>query len=209
MIKVDCISDTHTRHNELRYTGGDIIIHAGDVSAKGDDEQIFNFLSWFESLPYERKILVPGNHDFALSQPLYQSLFQQSGIHLLIDKGVYIEGVGLVYGSPWTPKFYNWAFMYERNSEEAREIWKRVPEDTDILVTHGPPRDILDYSTYSQTHDGCEVLRDRVLEVKPKYHIFGHFHHSHGIIGGETTYVNAAMCDEQYRLKRTPVVLWM
>lgn len=85
-----------------------------------------------------------------------------------------------VYGSPWQPEFYDWAFNYPHNGREAEQIWSRIPDATDILITHGPPYDILDQCD-DGNKAGCRVLRRNIEErVRPRLHIFGHVHEGYG-----------------------------
>jgi hypothetical protein len=47
-----------------------------------------------------------------------------------------------IFGSPNTIEFFDWAF--EKNEEELDQIYSQIPENTDIVVTHGPAYEILD-----------------------------------------------------------------
>ncbi|KAL6307091.1 Metallo-dependent phosphatase-like protein [Sparassis latifolia] len=108
-----------------------------------------------------------------------------------------------VYGSPWSPDFYNWAFNYER-SLQAEKIVSSIPK-TDILLTHGPPFGILD-ETITHEQVGCETLAMRLATtLRPRLHVFGHIHEAHGALiqewdadgqgrahGERTVFVNAA-----------------
>lgn len=115
----------------------------------------------------------------------------------LEDSSVTIKGVK-IYGSPHQPPFHDWGF--NRTEEEIIPIWKNIPEDTDVLMTHGPPYDILDLCV-SGDKAGCPHLRKEVLErVKPQYHVFGHIHEQSGKkdIGG-VKFINASSCNFRYR----------
>jgi Icc-related predicted phosphoesterase len=71
--------------------------------------------------------------------------------------------------------------------------WGLAP-NCDILVTHGPPKDVLD-GTY-----GDPVLAAYVQMVKPKLHVFGHVHIGRGYCTSKNTqFVNAAMVDIGYK----------
>jgi hypothetical protein len=114
-----------------------------------------------------------------------------------------------IYGSPWQPEFYNWAFNLPRNGEVLKEKWDEIPNDTDILITHGPPHGIRDFvvdrSGASQV--GCELLRERVDELKPLMHIFGHIHGAYGVAYiKETVFINACICTERYDPINKPLV---
>lgn len=126
----------------------------------------------------------------------------------LQDTAVRIDGLS-VYGSPWTPQFMGWAFEVPRG-KEMRKIWSRIPDKTDILITHGPPHLILD-RTEDDQHVGCVDLARRVGEVLPFFHIFGHIHPAYGQVKPSpslpVTFVNAAICDDWLMVRNRPVVL--
>ncbi len=84
-----------------------------------------------------------------------------------------------VYGAPWQPAFGNWAFNLLPGSE-LKEKWDLIPDSTDVLITHGPPRTILDV-TEAGDYTGCALLREVITgRVKPRLHIFGHIHEGYG-----------------------------
>src|SRR5271154_3500741 len=115
---VDLLSDPPNRHNHCQCEGGDILIHAGDVSGHGDLKEIVPFLDWFAAQDYVHKILVPGNHDFAFeSHPdILSKLCKTRGIILLNDSGVTLDGIK-IWGSPVQPWFHDWAFNRQRGEE--------------------------------------------------------------------------------------------
>lgn len=208
-MKLVLISDTHGFHDRIRIPNGDVLIFAGDLGGWGTLTEVESFARWMRHLPHAHKIVVAGNHDWAFFKPSQKwrarGMLADNGITYLEDSGVNINGINF-YGSPWTPAFFNWAFMYPRNSEMAQETWKKVPDNTDVLITHGPPRDILD-DAYSEPHAGCDNLRVAVLNrIKPMVHVFGHLHNGYGMaeIGG-TTFVNAAICNDGYDPINLPV----
>lgn len=208
-LKIDCISDTHGRHKKIKLPGGDILIHSGDVSGRGEEDEILAFLDWFADQDYSHLILIPGNHDFGFeSHPeKYAAECKARNIILLNDSGCEVEGIK-IHGSPYQPWFHSWAFNRARTPAEATKLhpwikphWDKIPEDTEILVTHGPPHMILDDANargYSN-HVGCEELGKRIRETKVKLHIFGHIHEGAGYkyLDGRT-YVNASSLDGMY-----------
>jgi Icc-related predicted phosphoesterase len=208
MRKISLISDTHGKHDLITkdLPGGDIIIHAGDVSNVGKSNEIYDFLNWFSTLPYKHKVFIAGNHDFGFEimneiAPEYQEL----GVTYLMDRMVEIDGLK-IYGSPWQPRFYDWAFNVDRGEAIAKK-WEKIPENLDILITHGPPFGILDDTIQGQ-RVGCEELYKKVTQVKPKYHIFGHIHYGYGMkIMEETTYINASSLGERYEYRNKPVLI--
>lgn len=100
-IIVDLLSDTHNRHNHCECAGGDIILHAGDISGHGDAKEIFPFIDWYSTQKYKHKILVPGNHDFGFenSWEICKKYADARGVILLNDSGVTVEGIK-IWGSP-------------------------------------------------------------------------------------------------------------
>lgn len=112
----------------------------------------------------------------------------------------------LVYGSPWQPEFYNWAFNLPREGPELWAKWDQIPNDTDILITHGPPHGHLDAPGGRHIHVGCELLRDRVEALRPKIHVFGHIHGGAGYyFNGHTHFINASVLDERYTYANLPL----
>lgn len=124
--------------------------------------------------------------------------------HYLCDSGVTIDGVNF-WGSPITPTFFNWAFNRDRGRNILKH-WEKIPLDTDVLITHGPPYGILDY-TMSKMNVGCEELLKKVKLIKPQYHLFGHIHEAYGVYNDEsTTYMNGSILDEDYIIANEPIL---
>lgn len=206
MPKIVCLSDTHNYNEQIPVPDGDILIHAGDATIHGTIDEIVFFNEWFASLPHRYKIFVAGNHDwlFETNPRLARSLLGDNIIYLQ-DSFVEIERLK-IYGAPWQPWFFDWAFNLRRGAEIA-EKWKLIPDDTGILITHGPPHGILD-RTPSGDLAGCEELLKRVEAIKPKLHIFGHIHCSYGTIEKfDVKFVNASNCDESYNPINPPIII--
>lgn len=209
MPRLVCVSDTHNCNEQISVPDGDILIHAGDATVRGTVKEITLFNDWFSSLPHKYKILIAGNHDwlFETDSRLARTLLDSS-IYYLQDSVVEIENLKF-YGSPWQPRFFDWAFNLNRGAELA-EKWKMIPADTDVLITHGPPHGILDEvpRSFFVENTGCEELRKRVEIVNPKLHVFGHIHCGYGMteLFG-TKFVNASVCDEQYQPTQPPIVV--
>lgn len=220
-LVIDILSDTHRKHDHFKCDGGDIIIHAGDVSSRGSDQEILNFINWFEFQPYEHRIMIPGNHDWSLERNFHywKDECAKRKIILLNDSGVLLKSMKdhdlklKVWGSPVTPWFNSWAFNRARTEADETAIhkhikphWDLIPIDTEILITHGPPMGILDETlnvagdSYNPArHVGCEELRDKVLNSQVKLHVFGHIHEGRGVkYEGPITFVNAASLDASY-----------
>ena len=213
MPRIICLSDTHNLHEQLTIPDGDILIHAGDATTAGTVEEIILFNEWFAALPHKYKIFVAGNHDwlFETNNSRARKLLDDSIIYLQ-DSFAEVENLK-IYGAPWQPRFFNWAFNLQRGAEIA-EKWKLIPDDIDILITHGPPHKILDEvpRKYFVENTGCEELGKKVEEVsksnKLKLHVFGHIHCGYGRAEKfGVKFVNAANCDEAYAPTGAPVVI--
>ncbi len=193
--KIWHIGDTHSYHYLLDIPKDiDIVIHSGDFSNFYDiyknEPEARDFLVWFGNLPIKNKVLIAGNHDafcFHRKAQLKELCDYYKIVYLENDFTI-IDGIK-IWGSPNTPSFGNWYFMKDRSKLDA--IWKNIPEDTDIVVVHGPPKGILDFSYRRDgvlEFCGCKALRNHILErVKPKLFLSGHIHNYEDII-------NAGVC---------------
>ena len=206
-MKILFLSDTHSQHRKLKdLPKADLIIHSGDISKMGRDYEVEDFIRWFSGLDYRYKIFVAGNHDFFFEGETPKSIqrFLNENTFYLYNSSVEIDGIK-IWGSPYTPTFFNWAFNLDRGKVIAK-IWKQIPTDTDILVTHGPPFGILD-KTISGLNVGCEELLKKVNQIKPKYHLFGHIHENYGIQRNQfTTFMNGSVLNERYEMVNEVIV---
>lgn len=205
-MKIICIADSHNKHSEIVIPPGDLIVHAGDFTEAGTESETMDFLEWFSALPHKHKILVAGNHDFYLEKEKHkiQDIIP-SNITYLMDSSVKIEGIKF-WGSPFTPGDGSWAFN-EFHGRDIKKHWDLIDEDTNFLITHSPPYNILD-ELDNKEHIGCEELYKRIKTLKIPNHIFGHVHNDYGIVRtAHTTFINAASLDNRYRYLNTPLVL--
>jgi Icc-related predicted phosphoesterase len=185
---------------------GDILVHAGDSTSMGQKHEIEQFLKWFSNTDFEHKIFIAGNHDFGFEKETdIDQQFKDLGVTYLFDNDITIDGIKF-YGSPWQPEFYNWAFNLPRGEELAAK-WEKIPDDVDILITHGPAYGILDYAPIGG-HVGCEELYRKIVEVKPKIHVCGHIHDSYGqkSMGG-IEFLNASTLNDRYEYAHKPIVM--
>lgn len=199
-MKFVIISDTHGKFRQLELPNGDCLIHAGDVSSTGEEPEILDFLDWFAGLDFKYKIFIAGNHDFFFDRVSKETVdaIIPSNIIYLNDSSIVIEGIK-IHGSPVQPWFFDWAFNRQRG-EDIDKHWQLIPEDTDILITHGPAYDILD-RTVRNEKVGCEDLKKRIDEINPAYHICGHIHEARGIFRGDKTcFINASVVDVRNQL---------
>jgi len=207
MLNLVLISDTHGLHDQLSLPSGDIILHAGDVSSRGTEKEIIEFLDWFKDLNYQHKIFIPGNHDFFFEKksPKTIAAIIPPSVTYLNDSGVEIEGVK-IWGSPITPWFFDWAFNRQRGTE-IKKHWDLIPSDTDILMTHGPVHGILD-KTIAGVAAGCKELLKKIENSNIKLHLSGHIHEGYGerVVNG-VRYINASVLNVRYRQVNAPVTL--
>jgi Icc-related predicted phosphoesterase len=218
-MKITFISDTHTRQGLIPYSdlpGGDLLIHAGDIMNSGyNKNDIIDFLHWYDSIPgYDKKIFIAGNHDRMFEnhpEDVKQWLSKFPNIIYLQDEsyGIYdleTDKTLNIYGSPWQPEFYSWAFNLPKNGIEIAGKWEGIPDDTDILITHGPSWGAVD-TVAGRPWDnlGCELLSERIQTFRPKIHVCGHIHSGYGIetIDG-IHYINASVLDESYEYTQKP-----
>ena len=208
------ISDTHTKHCncELDLPGGDLLIHAGDFMNSGYNPiEAIEFFKWFDKINnYDHKIFIAGNHDRWMENAPDEAkgiLTKYKTIDYLEDSKIVINDIN-IYGSPWQPAFYNWAFNLPRNGVELQENWSNIPNDTEVLITHGPPWGHCDITPYGNLNVGCELLRVRVDELKPKIHVFGHVHSGYGYYyNGHTHFINASILNERYNYENKPLTV--
>jgi Icc-related predicted phosphoesterase len=216
-MRIVCLSDTHNLHDELSVPEGDLLLHAGDATMRGTEREIAAFDEWLGSLPHRDKVVIAGNHDFLFqTDPPKARRLLKNAVYLE-DSGVTVSG-HTIWGSPWQPWFMDWAFNLSRGAE-LKAVWDRIPAETSILLTHGPPHGVLDRvdrlvgrvvgaATGQGRHVGCEELLRAVERVRPRFHFFGHIHESYGREERNgTTFLNAASCDAGYRAANPAVVV--
>jgi len=206
-MKIVCLSDTHKMHNDVEIPKGDILVFAGDMCGRGGISSVGKFNKWFEQFPHKHKIVIAGNHDRCFENEARNiAKAMITCATYLEDSEIIIEGIKF-YGSPWQPFFLNWAFNLHRGNALAQK-WAMIPDDTNILITHGPPYKILD-KTFKGDLCGCEDLLARVKELKKlKYHIFGHIHEGYGVeekFG--VKFVNASACTFTYKPINKPIII--
>ncbi|KAF8652642.1 hypothetical protein AX16_004274 [Volvariella volvacea WC 439] len=198
-----CLSDTH--NHEFPVPDGDVLLHGGDLTNTGELREFERTVEWLRGLPHKKKIIIGGNHDLTLDKDWYERKWErfhcsrgkqdrdvimellrgpeaiEAGLVYLQDeehKFQVREGGRMwsVYGSPWSPEFFDWAFNYFRS--EGAALVGKFPK-ADIILTHGPAYGIFD-QTRSEDEVGCEDLRRRLLELRPRLHVSGHIHEARG-----------------------------
>lgn len=221
-MKIVAISDTHTLHQHVQVPEGDVLVHCGDWTNRGDLDDIKKFLEWFTGQPHKHKVFIAGNHELTLefggatrNKSLAMiSKYTNDNTHFLENSSVMIEGLKF-YGSPATPWFFNWAFNFQRGKDIAVE-WAKIPDDVNVLITHGPSYGILDLvedtlaNKGRDLHQGCQDLKDRISYLRElEVHLCGHLHTDGGksVKVAGVMYANAAICTERYQPINPPVVI--
>jgi Icc-related predicted phosphoesterase len=218
MPRIICVSDSHGQNltTKWKWPAGDIPIHAGDATSKGKKEQLAKAGREMLSLGYRWNIFVPGNHDRLFYEDPAAALKYMPGIMVLLDETIEVMGLR-IYGTSWL-RFKHGKFPFE--IENLKEVFGKIPTNTDILVTHQPPFHIMD-KNWAGEHLGSDSLREIITErVKPKLHVFGHTHARYGIIEGqgkwrpnstepdvETIFVNACLVGEDRKPANDPIVV--
>jgi Icc-related predicted phosphoesterase len=222
MTRIVAISDTHLTHegHNVAVPDGDILIHAGDATFMGRPHEIYRFTKWFAALPHKHKIFISGNHDFLFEREQKRAInllqgidaeyfvdaSKTNGIIYLQDSEVTVEGLR-IWGSPWQPWFYDWAFNLQRGAQ-IKAKWDLIPDGVDIVVTHGPPAGYGD-QVPSGERVGCADLLDALKRIKPKLHICGHIHLGSGTYETDfgTKVLNASICNEAYFPENEAIVV--
>jgi len=238
-MKITHISDTHNKHNQLNglLSGGDLLIHSGDISSLGRQSEVERFVKWFNDIDnYTNKVFIAGNHDMTFDREIllrdklahfegrdkndYDTscsegkpawLEELLGIHLrpnvfyLENNFIEIDQIK-IWGSPITPSFgYGWAFNKDRGYD-INQIWNWIPNDTDIVITHGPIYGYCDRTSRGGLNVGCEQLYHRLNEVRPQLHFSGHIHEAYGYRHTDWGYAfNGCNCDLSYLVNNKPM----
>ena len=229
-----CISDTHGKHRGVAVPQGDVLIHAGDFTNTGEEAQVLDFANWLveekQKGGFSHVVVIAGNHDVTFQEQYYQEIgrerfhsflkkvYDPKRIRAILtqdfrEKITYIEDELLtlpngirIWGSPWQPEFCGWAFNLPRGSE-CRRVWKRIPEDVDVLVTHGPPLGRGDLCTGGNRAGCVDLLEEIQTRIKPRVHVAGHVHEGFGVsYDGITSYVNASTCTFSYKSVNPAIV---
>lgn len=203
-VRLVLLSDTHTLHDEMRIPDGDVLIHAGDLLNRGTLRELATAAEFLRSLPHRAKVLIAGNHDWCLQDDPALAEPMLEGITYLRDREAEVAGLR-IYGSPWQPWFFGWAFNLRRGAE-IRAKWDLIPSGLDVLVTHGPPLGFGDRVRRGE-RVGCADLLEAVRRTRPALHVFGHIHEDRGVFEEDgITYANACNCTLAYEPSQPPLV---
>jgi len=218
-MKICCMADIHG--NLIDIQPCDMVIIAGDI-CPAYNHNIYFQANWLNSvfseyiniLPAKHKIVIAGNHDFIFEKK--PELVNTRKYIYLKDSEAIIEGLK-IWGTPWQPYFFDWAFnLYE---PDLIKKWELIPNDTNILVVHGPPYGLGDLAPrqviqpeneekwVDGEHTGSPGLLERIKKVRPALAVYGHIHEGYGKWkepGLETVCVNAAI---GYRGEHKPIYI--
>lgn len=188
-MKILHLSDTHNCHHRLRdLPEADVVVHSGDFCMVGTEQEAIDFLNWFCDLPYKNKIFICGNHDDCLYGANIDGL--DNNVHYLCNSVIEIDGLKF-YGVPM--------FMGDCVTDRQSRNYTRIPEDTDILITHSPAYGILDFD--DGINYGSEELLERLPVLNLKAHLFGHIHAQHGMVEQNgVIYSNGAIMNANYSI---------
>ena len=213
-MKIVIISDVHGKYRNLVIPECDVLISCGDYSFKGEPHEVKDFHAWLDKQDAKYMISVQGNHELGVERnfQLSKEIAEKAcpGVYFIDEGPIEIEGVKF-WCSAITPFFFSWAWNRYRGAE-IKKHWDLIPDDTDILVTHGPVYGILDHVLNSHhpqgEHVGCADLLDRVKKLKKlKLHCCGHIHCGNGTVQIDgVTFINASICDEQYKPSNKPYI---
>ena len=224
----------HNQLNGL-LPGGDLLIHSGDITSLGRKDEVIRFVKWFNGIDnYTNKIFIAGNHDMtfdsekllrdklahfegrteydtecAVGKPDWLEVLLTSDLNqnvfYLENNFIEIDQIK-IWGSPITPTFgYGWGFNVNRGYD-INQIWNRIPNDTDIVITHGPIHSYCDRTDRGGLNVGCEQLYHRLNEVQPQLHFSGHIHEAYGYRNTNWGYAfNGCNCDLSYLVNNKPM----
>ena len=217
-MKACHVSDCHDVHQDFTLLvpeDTEILFFTGDMTYRGAEWEIEILLEQFDKLSKRVPHIVGclGNHEKGAEgkEDELKMRFAQVGVTLLHHESVEINGIK-IFGSPYSPWFFDWAYSYynpnmgtqQKDDRSGKEVWQDIPEDTQVLLTHGPPQFILDQCRNGAV--GCPDLRRRIESIPSiKYHMFGHIHESVGITNvAGVTYSNGSIMDGKYRFVNKP-----
>lgn len=206
-MKIVCTSDTHFKHDRVSFPDGDVLIMAGDITLYGEITELTEINKWIDESRYNHVVIIAGNHDRCLITNDGKQELKSNKIHYLEDSGVMIDGVKF-YGSPWTRPLFSYGWAFGMSEDKLDVIWSRVPLDTDVLITHSPPRGIRDVNVDGYSCGSFSLL-DRVQSaIRPKLHVFGHIHEGYGtLVTDDTLFINASLCGVDMITLNKPIVV--
>lgn len=195
------LSDTHGQHKNLKsLPEADVIVHSGDFTFAGSEEEAYDFMNWFCNLPYRHKIFIASNHDMCMYGADHIDGLSRN-VHYLYNNSVVIDGI----------KFYGIPMFMEDCMDGNLDVFiNNIPDDTDVLITHMPPKGTCDLANYGKgpEHRGNATLAELLKKLHPTCHLFGHEHDAYGkTIKENVIYSNACVVDSRYNLINNPTII--
>jgi Icc-related predicted phosphoesterase len=205
-MRIVALADTHTQHRSVKVPEGDVLLFAGDGEFR-EPSDLIDFNEWLLELKFKHCIVIAGNHDFFCERyPNEVKNYLTNATYLKDEQCILPNGM-VVWGSPMTKTFLNWAFM-ESEENLDRYHWNKIPKDISILLVHGPAYKHLDTASPLNIHLGSKTLAKRIEQLRIPYVIHGHIHGGYGIEKiKDTTYINCSVLDEGYKLVNKPSVI--
>ena len=208
-MKIVAISDLHGQLPKIPKC--DLLLIAGDICPVINHDLNFqacwldtNFRWWLKKIPAEKVVAIAGNHD---------RIFEESPQKVPSLPWIYLQDTQTefkelkIWGSPWQPVFYWWAFnLYEK---DLKEKWKLIPNNTDVLILHGPPYKYGDKALKGNNFEntGSPSLLEKIKEIKPKLVVFGHIHEGRGQWKlNNTILANVTILNEKYEKTYKPMI---
>lgn len=205
-MRIVIISDTHNKAHMIDLPEGDVLLHAGDFTNGGTVEELVRFNAWLDQQEFDHRVIIPGNHELLFEKDWNYAASLIPAADAILDQKAYDADGLKIWGEPRQPWFYDWAFNVPREEMEEK-CWSRVPEDVDILLTHGPPYRCGDLTPRGDLV-GCHYMRELIIKNQPLLVACGHIHSGYGVTSIHNTVVaNASVCNEQYRPVNKPIVI--
>jgi Icc-related predicted phosphoesterase len=222
-LKLVCISDLHGYLPAIPPC--DILLVAGDICPAYNHSLDFqslwirtNLVEWRTQQPAKHCIFCAGNHDFIFQKTACGLGYHHEDYGMLSNptwlcyaEDEVVDCCGLkIYSSPWQKLFGGWAFNLEE--KYMQEKWAKMPDDVDIILSHGPPYsygDDVSWENYdgsiTKEKTGSLSFTKRIIEVQPKLVVFGHIHSGYGKYQlGSTVLLNASYVNDNYRPVNKP-----
>ena len=208
-MKIVIISDVHNLISKISFPEADLLLIAGDLTNSGKIKELSKFNQDLEIIKPLYKygiVCISGNHDFALQEQPILAKSLITNANYIEDQLLEINGIKIL-GSPYSKFFYNWAFNLHPGEQLEKE-WAKIPNNADIIMTHGPCYGILDKVPRGEIV-GDKQLLEAILKIdSAKLVICGHIHHSYGYHREHNKlFVNGSICDESYRPINKPIMV--
>ena len=209
-MRICIISDKHNHPlRNMNLPDADVLLHAGDWTGHGSLVEVEQFNNYCGQVKDKFKygiLCCAGNHELGVEANYTLSKSLLTNVSMLTDEAIEIEGVKFWF-SPFSKWFFGWAWNLHPG-KELEDKWNQIPEDTNVLITHGPPKFMLDTLPSGEAAGDLE-LYNRILQLENlRLHGFGHIHAAHGVktsVSG-MVYANASICTESYKATNKPLL---